>query len=196
MKKYNRKNGMSLIEIMFTITIGFLILLVINDFIAKGFKSITISSEKEDAIEHARIALESMTKEIRGANSSEKGDYPINTIEEQNFIYYTDIDRDGQTEKVRYYLDKGDNKLKMVTYKPGDLNNYDTIGETSILAEYVNNNNERIFSYYNSSGNETDEINRIGLIKILLKINITPNRLPDDYEIETDVQFRNLKDKT
>ncbi|MDD3284960.1 MAG: hypothetical protein PHZ07_05190 [Patescibacteria group bacterium] len=194
MKKYKKK-GMSLIEIIFTITIGFLVLLVINDFIAKGFKSITISSEKEDAIEHARKALESMTKELRGANSSEKGDYPISTIQEQNFIYYTDIDRDGQTEKIRYYLDKEDNKLKMIIYEPGDLNDYNTTGQTSILAEYVNNNNEKIFSYYDSNGNETDEINKIGLIKILLKINITPTRLPDDYEIETDVQFRNLKDK-
>ena len=67
-------------------------------------------------------------------------------------------------------------------------------GATTTIASYVNNQEEAIFTYYDNSYNETGLINNVRLINIKLKINVTPERAPMDYTVETDVTLRNLKD--
>jgi len=54
-----------------------------------------------------------------------------------------------------------------------------------------------IFEYFDSNGNKiTDYPARLSdtkMMKVFLVININPNRLPSDYELESFVQLRNLK---
>lgn len=60
--------------------------------------------EQSQAIEEARRGIEIMTKEIRGARSGEGGSYPIVLADDKEFIFFSDIDNDGKTERVRYFL--------------------------------------------------------------------------------------------
>jgi prepilin-type N-terminal cleavage/methylation domain-containing protein len=192
MKLYLNKTGFTLMEISIAMAIFLTVVLLAGDFIIKGFRSTTFGSEQETAIQNARRGMEIMTKEIRGANDSERGDYPLSTVENDDFVYYSDIDDDGQMERVRYFLD--DTLLKKVTTPPGPADDYNMLSATTTIAEYVNNQAEAIFTYYDNNYIETGDLDSIRLINIKLKINVTPERAPNDYYVETDVNLRNLKD--
>lgn len=191
MNKFN-KNGFSLIEVLIAVLIASVLMMIVNRFIIQSYKSITFASEQEKAIGSARDAINIMVKEIRSANSSEQGAYALLVTEEQNFIYYSDVDSDGETEKIRYFLE--DNELKKVVTEPGILMNYSGTSATSTIADYMNNQEEIIFTYYDVDYLEVSTINDIRLVNIQLKINVTPEIVPNDYWARTDVHLRNLKD--
>lgn len=189
---FKNQPGYSLIEIIVAISIFLLVFILGANFIIRGFRSITFGSEQETAIQNARRAMENLAKDIREAKSSEKGDYPLSVTEEQNFIWYGDVDNDGVTEKIKYLLLS--DILQRIVVEPGAENLYNGLGATTTIAQYVNNQTEPIFAYYDANNNETDIINDIRLINIRLKINVTPEQAPLDYYLDTDIQLRNLKD--
>lgn len=186
------KKGFSFIELIVAIAIFLLIVTIVSAYLIQGFKISVFNAELQEAIENARRSVEIMTKNIRGANSSERGDYPLSVIDSDNFVYYTDTDDDDVMEKVEYVLDGLE--LKQTITEPGALNDYSEPGATIILADYVNNVENPIFKYYDANYNETSAINEIRLIKILMEINVTPERAPDNFSLEADVNLRNLKD--
>lgn len=191
MNIFNEK-GFTLIEVLISILITSVLMLILNRFIVQSYKSITFASEQEEAVKNARDALNLMITEIRSANFSQQGAYALLKTEEQDFIYFSDVDFDGSTEKIRYFLEE--NELKRVVTKPGLLMDYSGAGSTSTIAHYMNNREDPIFTYYDSNYLEANTINDIRLINIQLKINVTPEIAPNDYWARTDVQLRNLKD--
>lgn len=190
MKNNTKKYAFTLIEILVAMAICSIIILIFNQFLITGFKSTTFNMEQEEAISEARNGLDVITKEIRGANSSENGSYAISEISTNTFAFYNDINKDGRREKIKYYLDGYD--LKKVVTLSGEDNNYTSTSTTSVLSKYINNRGVSIFKYYDNSNTETLLIDRIKRISIELYVNVTPQRAPDDYILETDVTFRNL----
>jgi len=189
---FKKGEGFTLIEIMLAITIFVFIAIILNRFLFEGFRSLTFVSEQEEAIEAARDGMQTILAEIREANSSEKGHYALSSVAAQELVYYSDIDNDSQTEKIRYFLD--DLELKKLVTEPGVNNDYDGESSTSTIASHINNQEAPFFKYYNADKEETTIINDIRLIEINLVINITPQRQPDDYWAISSVQLRNLKD--
>lgn len=190
MKNNTKKCAFTLIEILIAMSIVSIIILIFNQFLITGFKSTTFNMEQEEAISEARNGIDIITKEIRGANSSENGSYAISEISTNTFVFYNDINKDGKREKIKYYLD-GYNLKKEVTLSGVD-NNYTSTSTISVLSKYINNRGVSIFKYYDNSNIETSSIDRIKRISIKLYVNVTPQRAPDDYVLETDVTFRNL----
>jgi len=188
----NNKKGLSLIEILVTMGIFIIVIIMAGDFIVTGFRATRFESEQDMAIQSARNGLDVISREVRGANQSEQGDYPLARIEEEDFIYYADVDDDGLMERVRYYL-IGTNLYRVVT-EPGPLGNYSTTPATTTISQYMNNQDEPIFSYFDNNYDETSIINQVRLIKAYLVVNVTPTVMPNDYIVETDVHLRNLKD--
>lgn len=188
-----KQNAFTLLETIVVMAIMSILMIATSDYIGNGFRSIQFGSEQGEAVSNARKAITNISKDVREAARSERGDYPLDTIEEQNFIWYGDINNDGSAEKIKYLLD-GSNLIRVVT-PPGISNNYDPSNQsTTTIAQYVNNQGEAIFTYYNSSNNETGIINDVRMVNIVLKMNVTPEIAPKDYYIETDIQLRNLKD--
>jgi len=66
----------------------------------------------------------------------------------------------------------------------------------SILTSYVRNV-PPIFEYFDSQGNKITEyparLVDTKLMKVYLVVNVDPNRPPQDFELESSVQLRNLK---
>lgn len=193
LKQLKNKSGFTLIESMVVLLIMVTVITLGSDYIITGFKGTTFESEQHEAIQNARKALENISKDVREASQSERGDYPLSFISAQNFIWYGDIDNDNEAEKIRYFLNS-DNTLRRVVTQPGALGNYDGSVTTTTIAYYVNNQAEPIFSYFNSLNAATNIINDVRLVNVRLKLNVTPAVAPNDYYIESDIQLRNLKD--
>jgi len=190
-KKPTGRAGFTLVELLVTMGIFLTVTFLAGDYLISGFKYTTFSDEQETAIRNARQAVEIMSKEIRGANKSENGSYPLSVINDQELEYYADLDNDEKMEKIRYAI-SGSDLIKTVT-PPGPANDYSGVPRAEIIAHFVNNQTEPLFHYYDQDNAETDLVNTVRLINITIKINVTPERAPADYYVETDVSLRNLK---
>jgi len=102
--KNSFKKGFSLVEVLVTITIFALILGALMGFIMLGYKTYNFSWQQAMAINEARKGVETMVKEIREAKTGEDGSYPIERAGDKEFVFYADIDKDGDVERVRYFL--------------------------------------------------------------------------------------------
>jgi len=96
--------GFTAIEALISIMIFSLATGVITGFIFLSYRTHNYAFEESTAINEARRGVEMMTREIRAAKTGDDGSYPIERADDKQFIFYSDIDKDGETERVRYFL--------------------------------------------------------------------------------------------
>ncbi|MFA6254731.1 MAG: prepilin-type N-terminal cleavage/methylation domain-containing protein [Patescibacteria group bacterium] len=201
-KEKNQSHGFTLIEAMVTIGIFLVSLSAVTLFVTQGFKVNRFAIQQSDAINYARKGIDIMIKEIREASPAENGSYPIVTAQNQTLTFYSDIDQDELVERVRYFLD-GVNLKKAVSKPSGFPPVYSIEEQISTLSEYVRNDTDPIFYYYNKDFPTDTEnnplpqpiaINEVRLIRIFLKINVDPAYAPADFVLISNSQLRNLKD--
>jgi type II secretory pathway pseudopilin PulG len=200
---FNHKLGFTLLETIIVLGIFIFVSSVVMTFIVLDLKAHRFALEQNEAIRHAQKGIQLMVKEIREASTGDNGDYPINSADDQTFIFYGDIDQDEAVERVRYFLDGTELKKGIIEPSgwPIEYSLADEVVKT--ISKYVRNGDEPIFYYYNGDwpGDTINnpmttpaDVDQIKLIKMHLKINFNPQIAPDDFELETYAQIRNLKD--
>ena len=196
LKKQN--SGFTLLEIIVVLAIFIILALISSDYITQGLRSITFGYEQDTAVQNARRVMNQIIEEIREASQSDLGDYLLATVEPQNFSFYSNIDDDLNVEKVRYFLDGGVFKKGLIEPSGSPLEYLAGDEVVAEVAQDVNNQSEPIFRYYDTDNNIIADppanIGGIRLINISLKINVTPEKAPQDYYVNADIQIRNLKD--
>lgn len=192
------KNGFSIIEIIFGISIFALIilsatLLARNVFFYNSF----ISSSLDDA-DAGRKLMKTIAAEIRTASFAETGAYIINAASSSSLTFYGDIDNDGLKERVRYFKN-GTLLQKGVIEPSGTPLGYSGAETIKTVLPYVTNTT--IFEYYDKdyAGTESPlsspiNIPLIRLIKIIVTTDKDTSRPPDATTFSTQVSIRNLKD--
>lgn len=102
----NRKflTGFTLIETIVAIFVFSLAMGAVTGFIIMAYRTHGFEWQQSIAIDEARRGIETMVKEIREARPGDNGSYPIEKAGDKEFIFYSDIDGDGETERVRYFL--------------------------------------------------------------------------------------------
>jgi Tfp pilus assembly protein FimT len=198
MRILSDKKGFSLLEITVIMAIFVTMMIIGSDFVIQGLKSTTFGYEQDEAIQNSRRALNTMTEEIREAAPAANGDYLFNTVGTSTLIFYSNVDSDSYTEKIRYFV-VGTYLHRGVTKATGSPLSYPAGNETvTMVAKYLNNVTIPIFTYFDTDNDliasASSSIAQIRLIHVSLKVNVTPDRAPNDYFVETDTQIRNLKD--
>ena len=100
----NRKNGFTIIETLAVIAVFTLITGAMAGMILLVYRTQGFAMEQSMAINEARRGVEVMAKELRQARYGDNGAYPIEKAAGKEIIFYSDVDNDGQAERVRYYL--------------------------------------------------------------------------------------------
>lgn len=98
------KRGFTLLEALIAIAIFGIITTAVFSSIVYLYKTHEKDLQSIQAVTEARRGIEVMLREIRAIDVGEDGSYPVEKASANEFIFYSDIDRDGQTEKVRYFL--------------------------------------------------------------------------------------------
>jgi len=197
-----KQSGYSLLEILITMGIFLIVIVFVTAFVSQSFKVNQFTMEQSEAINHARKGIDLMVKEIRESSPAENGSYPIENADSQTITFYSDIDADELVEKIRYFLDGTD--LKKGTTEPSGFPPVYTGEETIItVSKNVRNNESPVFYYYNSDY-PTDTVNNpltvpagvneIRLIRVILTVNVDPNKAPENFVLISNAQIRNLKD--
>ncbi len=200
----NNTKGLTLIEILLALSIMVVLIIAWQSFILRSYRGISFGREQLSAIRSAQKGITIMTREIREASTAEDGSYPLEKADDNEIIFYSDIDEDQYVERVRYFVEN--NTLKKGTVEPsGSPFTYNPDNETiTTIAQFIRNNTstEPIFTYYNgdypldNTNNPLPTPSRLidtKLIHIFVKINVDPKRSPKDFVLESDVQLRNLK---
>lgn len=196
---------MSIIDMIVAITIFALGMQVFTLVFIKIWNSNSFIIEEGEASLIASRAVNSVAKNIRKTRQADNGDYPIESADENDLKIFLDIDNDGTTERVHYFLDGEEFKVG-VTDPSGDPPSYPaddqeiTTLSSSVINEYLS---QPVFQYYNSSYPGDSENNplstpasveNIRLVNIHFYVNITPDKAPDHINIESMAEFRNLNE--
>lgn len=153
----------------------------------------------------ASRATGKIVSQLRSVRQADNGDYPIESADDFDFKVYLDIDKDGVTERVHYFLDQATDELKVGVTNPiaGTPVSYPAADDTvSILANYVvNDNTDPVFYYFNQNypGDTVNNpivtpaaVDQIRLVQVHLYVNIDPVHAPDNINIESFADLRNL----
>lgn len=196
-------SGMTLVETLVAIgilvmgTMGFSMLFIrswrINGFVLESGLAATVASR----------AVEDTVSVLRRSRQADNGDYLFESGDAFDIRVYADIDQDGKTERVHYYLE--DRTLRRgvteptetqpVTYPSGDQS------VTTVASDIANEDSEPVFTYYNANypGDTVNNplstpvsVSDVRLVKVRLVINIDPRRAPEDTSIESMAQIRNV----
>ena len=187
-----KNNGYSLVEVMVSTAILLIVIIFTYDFIKTGFGATKFNNQQADAVDNARKILNAVTKDIKEAKHSEGTDLAVKTALPQDIVFYADYDNDDDIERIRYFLDGA--FVRRVTTEPGPSSDYTGAISTTTIANYINNNLEPLFLYYDSNGNTTNQAQAVRRVRITLKVNVDPTIAPGDYFVESDITLRNLKD--
>lgn len=119
---YRLKRGFTLTEALVAVGVFSILMTAISALILLAYRTQSYTWEQSMAIEEARKGVETMIKEIREARSGEDGSYTIEKAADKEFVFHSDIDNDGQTERVRYFLatlNQGSQTQNCVTFSKG-----------------------------------------------------------------------------
>jgi len=188
--------GFTLIETIITIFVFTLTMGAISGFIVMVYRTHSYTWQQSIAVDEARKGIETMVKEIRETRTGEDGSYPLFSTQDSEFGFFADIDRDSAIEKVRYFVEGTDFKKEVI--KPvGIPAVYPSENKVrTVLSKYVRNSLP-IFRYFDGDGNELSAPARrkeTKLIRVYLVINVNLNRPPQNFELQSEVQIRNLKE--
>jgi type II secretory pathway component PulJ len=197
----HRETGLTLIETVLTIAITGIIVGALFAF-QRGFFE-TNSSFQQSLLsqQQAQNAIQQMLSEIRAATPADNGAYPIESVSETSFIFYSNADNDDDHERIRYFVENG--TLKKGTTQPvGTPAVYDL--DTEVVRSIVNHidtaTTTPMFTYYNESFAGTSSpltipvsAIEVRFIEIMLLIDFNPGLSPDAMQVTGRVAIRNLK---
>lgn len=199
------KKGFTLVETLVAISLFLIGTVTTVLLFSKIMQSKAYSLEMGRSSFVVSRSISDLTQYLRRARQSDAGSYALVSANDNDLVVYSDYNKDSATERLHIYLSnggvymgiRGPNDTFPVTYSSGDAT-------TMQLADHiVNTSSDHMFSYYNKDYPADTEnnpvttpadVSEIRLIKIFLKINIDPNRAPDNIQQETFVELRNLND--
>jgi len=201
-KFFQHKKGFTLMEVLVALGIFALISVAVGWIFTTSLRSTNTIWEQLATQNDGRAALQQFVDDVRRAETSSIGSYPIASATTTEFTFYANIDNDSSREKVRFFLDGTD--LKKGVVKPsGEPLNYDGAESIVTVAEAVVNTSHGIplFEYYDDTYPVTstpltmpDELTDIRAVRIQLELEKDPDKTPVPLHVESVVSIRNLKD--
>lgn len=197
------KKGFTLIEVLVAVVILSLLggaLLSLQHIIGKNQ---TMVLKNYRSIDEANRHVAVFIREVRGARSGENAAYALDTVNDNEIVFYSDIDFNGEVEKVRYAVDSS-RLIKGVIKPIGYPAIYPADQEEIVILTYnVRNQDEPAFTYYNGDWPEDIQNNPLPpaqrlsgtrTVGIYIRINPHPDNPEGDYVLESYGQIRMLKE--
>ncbi len=204
MNKYHL-HGFTLLEALIVMALVGVIATTAYSLYLLGYRQQYFLGDLNEAVEQTKKAMRVISKEMREAADGDNGAYPVELADDYTVIFYSDIDRDEITERVRYFLEAEVLK-KGVTKSSGFPLTYNPANEviTPIAYHLVNYaRGDPTFKYYNGDypGDVVNNplatpanLQELRLVEFNFVVNINPYKPPDDLFLNTFILLRNLKD--
>ncbi len=196
-------SGFTLVEILVAQTLLVILISFVYYFWQNTLSTTQSSIVSTQNTQSLSGYLRIITDHIREARDGEDGSYPLFLADDQEIGIFSDIDNDGSTERVRYFLD-GTQLKRGVVESSGDPPLYNLGNETvTVIGDTVTNGIVPVFTYYNrdwpgdTTNNPLDPGERLlytRYITMSLQVGEVSDTGPDPVMLETAVLMRNFKD--
>lgn len=151
----------------------------------------------------ASQGVNTMVEYIRTARQGDDGSYPIVSANNQDLVIFSDYDNDGTTERLHFYLSSGKILMGITNPTTSVPRSYPAGDQSTITlaTNVVNGSSTPVFYYYNTNypGDTVNNplstpavVSSVSMIKVFLQINAVPNRAPDNIQIQSFAELRNL----
>lgn len=195
------KSGFSILEVIIVVAIAASIIFVISSFrgnvdIIQNFVSAQLQSRQD-----VEQTLQILMTEIRSAGPSGLGGYPVESASTSSFVFFSDIDKDGVFERVRYSF--GTSTMVRGVIEPvGNPLVYATSSEIikTAIANIVQNASTTFLEYFGASATSTGtplaqpvDVSAIRMVRISLFVDIQATSTPKPEFFTNTVTVRNLR---
>ncbi len=203
MKKNNKKQtkkkflqAMTFLEVIIAIGIFSALMLGIAMLVAKSWSGYHQIMDTGSSSLNIKQGIDQVVDTIRKARNSDNGYYPIKSVGSSDLVIFSDVDKDGITERVHYYINGG-NLIMGVTKPTGSPPSYPDGDNTTktLVGNILNDASQPIFRYYDGSNNEiaspATNLPNIRMVKVSLIIGagVAKNITEESY-----ASFRNLNE--
>ena len=186
---------MSLAELVIAIGIFSLMMIGINELFVKSWQNYKLVVNTNEASVIANKGVSDMVNVLRRMGDGDDGSYPILSANSFDLKFFSDIDKDGVTEKVHYYL-SGTNLMVGVSNPSGFPLSYPSSDSSSsvLVKNIVNSGTQPIFYYFNGQNNSVSApVGNLIDVK-MIKVSLFVDRREGDLNIESYASLRNLSD--
>lgn len=197
--------AMTLVEMMVAIAVVLITMEGFTYLFLKTWDTNKFILEAGMASTAASRATNKIVIDLRSAQQADNGAYPLKSGDDFDFVFYANVDGDVGVERVHYFLDLATDQLKVGVTEPtaGSPVSYQAAdGSVSVVANYVVNENDAPVFYYYNENYPGDVVNNplptpvsvgnIRMVRVHLYVNINPVHAPDNINIESFVDLRNL----
>ena len=192
------KSGFTLVETIVYIALFGLVFIAIMNAILTFYQSNRFTLEQMSQLDSARKGVAAMVQELREADYSASGTYPIEFADSNTITFYANIDADPETERMRYFL-SGNDFRRGVIQPVGSPATYPLGNEVvATTSQYVRNVEQgvSIFQYYDTNGNlmavPPITIN-VRYVRVNLIVNVNPATMPNEFTLRSSATIRNVK---
>ena len=209
----NNYLGMTIVEMMIAIAIFTIGITGFTQLFVNSWKNNHFVFEMGQTSATVSQGLSTIGDYIKRVRQGDNGAYPIILARDNELTVYCDYNKDGTTERLHFYKEaytyNGNSFYRIMmgiripsttlpkTYASGDAS------VVTVINNIMNDTSTPIFYYFDrnyagASGqlalSTPANITDVRLVKVYLKINIDPNRAPDNIEMQSFNEMRNLND--
>ena len=196
----NKSAGLTVLETIIVVGISMMMLTGLLRLLVIGYPLQKATYLQQRSTESARLQLKRISKSIREAKLADTGAYALVEMSPQRMIFYSDVDADATTERIRYEL-SGTDLVRGVTEPSGDPLVYDVANDevAQVVTGNVRNGATDIFTYYSGDypADQTPltpvDLTEVKYVQFYLLIDADPAIDPPAIEVRSQVQLRNLK---
>lgn len=207
--KHNRNQGFTLVEILFVIGLMGFIGLAIISFERNMIASSRLLREQLETQQQIRRLFKEFEGEMRTMAPSQAGAYPIAEATSSSITFFSDYDKDGVRERIRYFYATSTKSIRKGVIEPSGAGTTTYTLANEVFSDRVINldtsaTTTPIFQYYNSSYDGvatntplTSPINipDVRHIKMLIYVRVPSQKgSTTPLMFQTQVTPRNIKD--
>jgi prepilin-type N-terminal cleavage/methylation domain-containing protein len=195
------KKGFSLIEIIIVVAIASSVVIVVSNLSGNVTLLNNLVSQELQSKSDISQTLQIMTSDIRSAGPSANGAFPIDSASTSSFSFYSDSNKDGRTERLRYFVSSS-SIYRGIIQPTGTPATYPTSTEIAIalIDNLVLQTSTPLFSYYdaNYTGTQpamtsTVDVSQIRLVGVSFYADTKPQQSPGAQYFSIFVDVRNLR---
>ena len=197
----SKQAGFTLVELVVALFIFSLIAYGIIFLTSNIFTAATGQTSLLADTDQARKLAFQIVNELRNATYGSDGGYPLNTAQDQQIVFYTNVDTDVNPERVRYYV-QNSKLYRGVSEWNGSA--YDVAHEQVVLVQNdLGVGTNPVFYYYadtyTGSSSQASLVQPVSIaqvkyIKINLQlVNVAGANKTNTYTVSSSASFRNLK---
>lgn len=194
------QQGLMIIELVVGLVISGFIIVALMRFMTTGFSTARNVSLQTQAVETVRLQLKRMVLALRQSKPSDTGSYAINEASAQKLVFYTDVNGDNVTERIRYQL-VGTNLERGIILPTGNPLQYVLANETTtIISRAIQNGVDPVFTYYPAEYPTNPaplpspvDLSEVTYVEVSLRVDADANNNPPPIDFRTQVHIRNLK---